>query len=596
MQKHPSFEQLVEIFYKSDSELVKRFGPHLDQCDACSETLSRMDQLLKQLKAEKAEPSKEDIFTAKAYFLNSTMQDGKEDKSRKKADTANNWIKYLAVAAVLSLLAVSVLMFDKNDTAVEQAKKVPVAKQLEEVEVTDIVEKLPIADSSPAILAKVMAVQGGCYIYEDSQMVPITSSTKLTSGMIVRLHKGASIFTAFGAKNQLMFNEATFKVVSATEKRIEIDLFAGSVASKVAPLQDDQKFIISTSSVTVSVVGTYFAVAIIDDGKTWIAVEEGRVEVRPRNGKGSSMLVDEGETFRIDQYHLGYKKKISEDPKSKDLFTPAKPYSIEKDVVKEDRKIARNFEQPAKQTDTVKVQQTSKEAKHLLEQAVAHQRSKEFEKALDVLSSIIEGFSGSLEADQASYLMGENLLALGKINQAADAFENVEQNIANSNLVENAIYARAHILENRLKKTNDARVLWHKYLVQYPNGMLKEDALYSLCLNVSKSKMAVESFSVCSRFAKEYPSSFRTPTAILKAADSAYELKRFDSAAILYESYTGKGDKKNMPAVLFRLSQSLVHVGKTQTAIQVLRRIRKNYRNSEYAGKASTILKVLDQR
>lgn len=575
MQKHPSFEQLVEIFYKSDDELLSRFEPHLKKCESCKTTLAKMEQLLEDLRLTK-EPSKEDIFTAKSRFINSTVNKNLNQTTEQKNHSFPVYLKYLAVAA--SIIAVVFISI-----AITKNSEQKVRKQTEQyAQVTK-----EVVDSSPAIEPKIMAMKGGCYIYEENNLAPLTKETRLVEGMILRLQRGGSIFAEFGAGNQLLFNEATFKILKATKNNIELDLFSGSIASKVAPLTDKQNFKISTSSVTTSVIGTNFAVKVLNTGVTLIAVKEGKVEVRPRDGSGSSMLVQAGETFRVDQMHLGYKKKFSEDKDAEPMFHPAKPYSVDKKEAEDNKAVAKAMlkEKPAPKKNL------NSEARKMLEEATQLQKEKKYTDALSTLDLLLNKYPESLEAEQANYLKGENFLALDKIEDAAKAFEFVETNIENSNLVENAIYARAHILETRLKKPEAARALWHKYVMQYPNGMLKEDALYALCDNVSNSPMKVETFSVCSNFAKEFPKSFRTPTAILKAADAAWELNRFDSAAVLYESYTTRGEQKNMPPVLFRLGSALMKIGQSETAKQALKRLKEKYPMSEYSKKADEILK-----
>ncbi|MCB9538872.1 MAG: FecR domain-containing protein [Myxococcales bacterium] len=91
---------------------------------------------------------------------------------------------------------------------------------------------------------------------------------------------------------------AGIRVATATADETRLDLRDGAVESQVPHLAAGQRYVVETPLAAVEVRGTRFTVEHHPEGATEVRVTEGRVEVRPVDGR-PGRLVGPGETLRV---------------------------------------------------------------------------------------------------------------------------------------------------------------------------------------------------------------------------------------------------------------------------------------------------------
>lgn len=90
------------------------------------------------------------------------------------------------------------------------------------------------------------------------------------------------------------------RIAIATPDETRLDLRDGAVESHVPHLAAGQRYVVETPLAAVEVRGTRFIVEHRPDGATEVRVQEGRVEVRPVDGR-PSRLVGPGEALRVER-------------------------------------------------------------------------------------------------------------------------------------------------------------------------------------------------------------------------------------------------------------------------------------------------------
>lgn len=87
------------------------------------------------------------------------------------------------------------------------------------------------------------------------------------------------------------------KVGKGLKKNTEIDV--GKMRFEVEQQQEDDEFIITTPTAVATIRGTSGLVSVLEDGSTFLTVEEGVVEVKAKLGVGESGVVEAGRTSLI---------------------------------------------------------------------------------------------------------------------------------------------------------------------------------------------------------------------------------------------------------------------------------------------------------
>lgn len=581
MQKHPSFDELIEIHYQPEGELADSFRDHVNDCGHCHGVLEQMSTISSELSKAVEQPSRSQLFSARARFIDAAL---KETEGLNEAKVHQLFFRPItAVAAVAACLLVALGLWMMRDS---QPLDAPDSVK------TDPTPRVAVA----AIQGRVLALQGEIRLIpkRDAFSKPLTRGDRIEAGNLIQMKARASLFAELGEGNQVMFNEASLRLARVDSRDIHLDLAAGSVAAKVSKLKTGQSFIINSPDASVAVQGTHYAVATVEGGGTLVAVREGKVLVTPHSVNLSRTLLEAGETLRIGGSFGTRRGNLAGDEAAKRLFSPAGSAPSPVDSVR-NRAITPPVGKKADPLKTARLDKTGdgsgeSDAARLLARARKAQRSGKFSDAIRLIDQLLRQFPQAPEVDEARYFKGENLLGMGDINGALAVFESMEQPGLRQDLAQNVLYTRGYLLQDRLNRPEEARRIWRQYIERYPEGMLEEEVSFALCRNLSMDGKHGEAFDHCSGFSSRNSDAYQNPQAVLYTAEAAFKLGKYAEAAEFYGRYAVSGREEQRPEALYQQGASLLKLGKTGQAAEIFRNFLRQYPKHELAAKIGPII------
>jgi tetratricopeptide (TPR) repeat protein len=285
--------------------------------------------------------------------------------------------------------------------------------------------------------------------------------------------------------------------LEGTAKAIALRLLSGQVDAEVAHREADETFAVITPELRVEVRGTHFTVGAAS-GKSWVRVDEGRVEVTLASGE--HRFVSTGETLAspsppapaTEASNVG---APSETPVPEENSPPAAPPSPR--------------ESPAACLEARRLCETTALA------ARESMRAGDQGRALRQLGAV----AGPLRAahaksacgsagvaaceDELGYLRAEALRGAGQIDGAIAAYQRLGGRAEPAPMRQNALYAAAE-LEARHGQTARARADYERALAVAPRGALAGESM----LGAMDSAAALGDHAHAASLARRYLAAF----------------------------------------------------------------------------------------
>jgi TolA-binding protein/ferric-dicitrate binding protein FerR (iron transport regulator) len=582
-----SQDDLIAIAHEPEGELARRHANAIAADPALSAELARMRRTLGTLKTPVPEASHAESVRARNRFLAGASQSARGLLWKRPL-----WAAFGFGALLLAALSIWMLSGAPLDRSTDKP---------------NLLALRPAHPDATPLSGEIQGLHGGAmYRVGASEPQTLTRDKPLQTGLAISLDEGGSLFSQLRKGVTLLANDATLTFVRLDDKDIIIDLMRGSVAIKVAPLGKDQTLIVRTPEMTAAVTGTYFAIVYQPETGNVVVVREGSVAVTPHAKPEQRVIVDAGYVFLLDSSLMAVKSKLQQPDKTDRFFVPSEPRDW-RQFVKDQAGWNPAGDLPPRndaRTDTTDENTVAKptgtepgaapDAAELLKRARLSQAERRFDAALGDLDELLTRFPKSAERDDALYLKAENLLGLGQTEAALAVLGQVESMAGRDDLKQAALYTRGHLLQERKKDYAGAQAAWQSYLSKYPNGMLREDALYGLCANRTAAGDPGNAKERCSEFVKAYPKSSLVPQALIMAGDGAWQIEDYDYAALYYGLYAGTDRSEQRPYALLRQAESLVKVDKPKLAVHTLNKFLAENPDHPEAARARALLESLE--
>ncbi len=575
MERHPTQEELQEFVSDPNSPALRKWAVHVEQCPKCRQRMAITQETLQRLQTQVPDPTREDVFRARARFIHAALDSAEETWYSRLWQSIHRpaW-------ALASVVLVAVLGLFWWTSATDSPKDPSQLSPLSDPAATTI--------TAQPIDGKLINASEGVQLSSTGNNSDVS---RLQLGTRIAMPEQAHARIQLESGDKLLLQGATATLSEATTQRVEFQLAQGDIAAWVAKRTEGQRFSIQTPLAQVDVVGTVFAVRHRKQTGSLIAVKEGRVRVFTLERESVSVLLQAGEALLVDTnggLHPLEAEKIPlhlfELPPVANQVKASLPVS-DKPVTPAVQALARVVPEAA-----IVDEEQVNPAETLLHQARQAQRERRFTEALGLLLQLGKEFPNTPQQQQSLYLIGENLLGAGKPEEALQALRIAERDLKQPELRGNTLYTIGYVLDSYLQRPEEASQAWERYLRDYPEGVLHEQAAAALCRNLYDSDRLELALVRCSQIANENPGSHQAPQALQRAAKAAYRLGDFDQAAQLY----GRLAKQAAPALagdaLYQQSMSLLKANRAIDCVPVLRRLLTDYPDHPKAAEARGIL------
>ncbi|HPC32929.1 MAG TPA: tetratricopeptide repeat protein [Syntrophales bacterium] len=224
-----------------------------------------------------------------------------------------------------------------------------------------------------------------------------------------------------------------------------------------------------------------------------------------------------------------------------------------------------------------------------------HYERGEYQAAAALLQELMRQKAGEPEVyEQAIRKLADCLFSIGRnganpyLFSAVDHYKYILRYYADPRPGNDIVYDHLARSYEALKFYYEAAGAWQALLAKYPDSSLGEDALFHLAevaVKVGRHEQAIENYR---QYLNKYPQGAHVRTAVLHLADSYYQKKDYDNAALLYEN-AGK-DYKEITEIpkeyLYRIGDAAYRKGKYGETIRILSVALSVYPQDEQARKS----------
>lgn len=319
---------------------------------------------------------------------------------------------------------------------------------------------------------------------------PVAAETLLATGSHLALAAGRAELK-LGRNAQVRLSGPARLGLEGTAAAIALRLDSGQVDAEVAHREPGETFAVITSDLRVEVRGTHFSVGAAA-GKSWVRVDEGRVEVTFASGE--HRFVSTGETLASPPPEAASAGTPSEEPSPAPDESPAPTRPRESPAAcSEIRRLCESIALAARES------MRAGDLRRALRQLGAVARPL---RAAHASESCNRAGVAACQ-DELGYLRAEALRGAGRVDAAIAAYRRLGGRAQPAAMRQNALYAAAE-LESRRGHSARARADYQRALAAAPRGALAGESM----LGAMDSAASLGDHTAAASLARRYLAGF----------------------------------------------------------------------------------------
>lgn len=201
-------------------------------------------------------------------------------------------------------------------------------------------------------------------------------------------------------------------------------------------------------------------------------------------------------------------------------------------------------------------------------------------RALHAAERVISQYPLPDILDEAQNLKGMSLMKLQRFPEAIDIFKTI---VKPSKLADESIY-QAGACYYAMREFNRANETWERLLSEFPRSPRVDDAVSGMLDRYMSRGQNTRAARLADELAAKYPWKKFSDTLLRKKGDTAFEEKKFDEAAEIYQRVIEENpDGGNAPRAMYMIGMSRLAKGDSLGARAVFGNLPSKYPSSGYA-------------